>query len=151
MRALGWKQCRRGSNILRIIANPVKSGPERYSGNGVLDLAHIQARTDNPIGESLYGCGSRSDLAAEFNICFQFQVHMADCTDGSRSGRDLKKTGPLLNMSAPGHVRVTDWACVCVGEGEGECVCVCKKERCQRQRRVCLCVTECSQNGSSSA
>lgn len=35
---------------------------------------------------------SRSDLAAEFSICFQFQVHMADCINGSRSGRDLKKT-----------------------------------------------------------
>lgn len=149
MRALGWKQCRRGSNILWITANRVKSGPERYPGNGFLDLAHIQARTDNPIGESLYGCGSPSDLAAEFNICFQFQVHMADCIDGSRSGRDLKKTAPLLNMSAPGHVRVTAWACVWVREGGREREC--KKERCQRQRRVCLCVTECSQNDSSSA
>lgn len=48
-------------------------------------LDQIDARThtsDNPIGKRLYG--SQSDLAAEFNICFQFQVHMAHCINSSR-------------------------------------------------------------------
>lgn len=87
---------------------------------------HIQTHADNPTGESLYGCCSRSDLAAEFSICFQFQVHMADCISGSRPGRDLKKT-----------------ACfgACQHKGTWECEwvtgCVYKKERSQKRRRVC--------------
>lgn len=42
MRAFGWKQCRKISNILQIISNQIKSGPECYPGNGFLDLAHIR-------------------------------------------------------------------------------------------------------------
>lgn len=41
-------------------------------------------KADSPIGKSLYGRGSQSDFAAEFNICFQFQDHMAYCINSSR-------------------------------------------------------------------
>lgn len=144
MRALGWKQCRKGSNILWIIGNQIKLGPECYPGNGFLDLPHIQTRKDNPIGESLYGCGSRSDLAAEFNICFQFQVHMADCINGSKSGGDLKKTACFWTCQHNGTwARVT--GCGCVRVWERECV----KRKVAKDRWGCLCVTECSQNYSS--
>lgn len=39
---------------------------------------------DNLLSKSLNGRGSQYDLAAEFNICFQFQVHMARCINSSR-------------------------------------------------------------------